>query len=302
MSAMADLLPGFSEAVVTGEGADIFVRTAGIGPPLLLLHGFPQSHVMWHPVAGKLAEHFTVVLADLRGYGRSSCPVNDVRNTVYSKRAMARDMVRVMSQLGHDRFDLAGHDRGGRVAYRLALDFPGKVERLALLDIASTEDTWRAFDAEFAMSTYHWPFLAQPAPLPETLIAADPEFYLKWTMASWCASGDLSAMHPDALAAYSAAFLEPERVHAMCNDYRAGATCDRDMDQADLAAGNKIGCPLLVLSGSHGIPAKIDRTPQQAWNKWCDRVAGKSIEAGHFIVEENAQASLNEMLKFFNAK
>lgn len=296
----SDFFKGFSEAVIAGDGADIFVRTGGSGPPLLLLHGYPQSHVMWHPVAEQLAAEFSVVAADLRGYGHSSCPQNDAGNQAYSKRAMARDMLKVMSALGHRSFAVAGHDRGGRVAYRMALDAPGSVTRLAVLDIVSTEDTWQAFDPEFAISTYHWPFLAQPHPLPETLIAADPVFYLDWTIASWCGSGDLRSMHRDALAAYRQAFSDPARVHATCNDYRAGATYDRMADRKDLAAGAQIKCPVLALWGQHGIPAKTDRSPAEAWQKWCAQpVTGKPVAAGHFLVEENPGETLSALLAFF---
>ena len=281
---MTDLFPDFEHSVISGDGADIFVRTGGSGPPLLLLHGYPQTHMMWHPIAKELARDFSLVIADLRGYGRSSCPANDAENFAYSKRAMAQDMLAVMTALGHEKFALAGHDRGGRVAYRLALDAPERVIRLAVLDIVSTEDTWQAFDADYAIGTYHWPFLAQPHPLPETLIAADPAYYLEWTIASWCASRDLDAIHPDALADYKLSFCDPARTHAACNDYRAGATYDRTADLEDVAAGRKITCPMLALMGQHGIPAKADSSPANAWRNWCDQVEAVVIESGHFLV------------------
>ncbi len=294
-----DLFPGFDQRVVAGDGADIFLRTGGKGPPLCLLHGFPQSHHMWHKVAPALAERFSLILPDLRGYGLSSTPRNTADNAPYSKRAMARDVVKVMGELGHEQFLLAGHDRGGRVAYRLALDHPERVEKLALLDIISTADQWRAFDAEEANKTYHWPFLAQAAPLPETLIGANPVFYLDWTLASWTASRDLTPFDERALAQYRLNFAAPERIEAACNDYRAGATIDRELDEADLAAGNKIKCPLLALWGERGLPGKGKKSPLDHWAKWCDRVEGEAIAGGHFLAEEAPEETARLLARFF---
>ncbi len=299
--AMSDLFEGFQTAMLPGDGAEIFLRHGGSGPPLLLLHGYPQTHMMWAPVASLLAERFSVVAMDLRGYGRSSCPENDAENEAYSKRVMARDAVAVMSALGHESFFIAGHDRGGRVAYRLALDHPQRVGRLALLDIVSTEDTWQAFDPEFALATYHWPFLAQPYPLPETLIGGDPIFYLNQKIASWSSTGDLSPFNETALADYRNCFSQPEHLHASCNDYRAGATYDRKADQADLAAGRKIECPMLVLYGEHGIPSKTARGPARAWQRWCDNLETHPVASGHFPVEENPVDTLAHLMRFFGA-
>ena len=193
--------------MVAGAGGDIFVRVGGDGPPLLLLHGYPQTHVMWHRLAPVLARHFRLVIADPRGYGRSSMPQNDRDNRVYSKRAMAADLVAVMTALGHERFAVAGHDRGGRVGYRMALDAPAVVERLAVLDIIPTYDMWTGMDGKLALKVYHWPFLAQAPPMPERLIESDTRFYLDWTLASWTKSGDLACFDEAALAAYRTALL-----------------------------------------------------------------------------------------------
>ena len=294
-----DLFPGFGQRVVAGDGADIFVRTGGEGPPLVMLHGFPQSHHMWHKVAPALAQTFTLVLPDLRGYGLSSTPRNTPGNAPYSKRAMASDIVRVMSELGHDQFLLAGHDRGGRVAYRLALDHPERVTKLALLDIISTGDQWRVFDAEEANKTYHWPFLAQPYPLPETLIGGNPVYYLDWTLASWTAKRDLTAFDQHALAHYRLNFAAPDRIEAACNDYRAGATIDRQLDEADIAAGSKIKCPLQVLWGEMGLPGKGKKSPLDHWAKWCDRLQGEAVAGGHFLAEEAPEETARLLARFF---
>lgn len=296
-----ELFPGFGQRVVAGEGADIFLRTGGDGPPLVMLHGFPQSHHMWHKLAPALAQRFTLVLPDLRGYGLSSTPRNAPGNEPYSKRAMARDIVKVMEKLGYEQFGLAGHDRGGRVAYRLALDHPGKVRKLCLLDIISTGDQWGIFDAEEANKTYHWPFLAQPSPLPETLIGGHPVYYLDWTLASWTATHDLTAFDERALAYYRLNFAAPERIEAACNDYRAGATIDRKLDEADIAAGNKIGCPMQVLWGEAGLPGKGKKSPLDHWAKWCDRLQGEAVSSGHFLAEEAPEETARHIARFFGS-
>lgn len=292
-----DLFPGFESRRVPGDGVDIFCRVGGSGPPLLLLHGYPQTHAMWHPLAAELARHFTVVAADLRGYGQSDAPEGDPEHRLYSKRQMARDMVAVMAALGHERFALAGHDRGGRVAYRLALDHPTRVTRLAVLDILPTYNYWTNMDWRYAMSIYHWLFLAQPRPLPERLIAGAAEFYLDHTLASWTARKDLSAFDPDARAAYLASFSQPERQHAACEDYRAGATVDMALDTRDHACANRIGCPTLVIYGQAGLASKT-ATPLDTWSVWCDDVSCAGVDAGHFMVEENPSATLALLLPF----
>ena len=257
MTDMSTLFPHCEEhRIDTGE-AEIFARVGGSGPPLLVLHGFPQTHAMWHRVAPALMASFTCVMADLRGYGFSSCPPNDAKNLAYSKRVMAHDMVKVMAALGHQRFSIAGHDRGGRVAYRMALDHPETVRCLAVLDIVTTFDMWHSFSVELAMKTYHWLFLAQPHPLPEMLIEQNPAAYLDYTIASWTKAKNLSAFDSEALAEYRFHYAPPEHVHSTCNDYRAGQTCDLACDEADRTAGKKINCPALVVWGHSGIPSEV---------------------------------------------
>lgn len=295
---LADLFPGFEARTVPTSGADIFLRTGGDGPPLLLLHGYPQTHVMWHRVAPALAERFTLVIPDLRGYGWSSVPRSDAAHAAYSKRVMAADMVEVMEKLGHVRFRIAGHDRGARVAYRLALDHPGRAERIAVLDIVPTYAMWHGFTVDLAMKTYHWLFLAQPEPLPEMLIGKAPVAYLDYTIASWTGARSLEAFDPRALAHYRAFFQVPERIHACCEDYRAGQTCDLAADEADVAAGSMIRAPLLALWGSHGIPSETDG-PLDTWRRWAVDVTGMPVESGHFVCEENPQATAAALLDFF---
>jgi haloacetate dehalogenase len=293
MSAFA----GFgSHEIAVGEAA-IFARLGGSGPPLLLLHGYPQSHLMWARVAAALSERFTVVAADLRGYGASSAPASQ-RGERYSKRVMAKDMIALMAALGHERFAIAGHDRGGRVAYRLALDHPDRVGKIAVLDIAPTSEMWAGMDAARAMAVYHWMFLAQPEPLPETLISAASQAYLDHTLASWTGDKSLSHFDTQALDAYRAAFRDPARVHAMCEDYRAGATIDRLADEADRAAGRRIAAPLLALWGAKGIPAKGEN-PLDVWRRWAVDVSGAAVESGHFLPEEAPEATAQALAEFF---
>lgn len=294
---MSDLFTGTSEHRVRTGGAEIFARVGGEGPPLLLLHGFPQTHAMWHRVAGALMARFTCVMPDLRGYGASSCPDNAVDNSTYSKRAMGEDMIAVMASLGFGRFAVVGHDRGARVAYRMALDHAAAVERLAVLDIVPTYAMWHGFTVRLAMKTYHWLFLAQPVPLPEMLIGKAPRDYLDYTMASWTKARDLSAFAPGAMEAYRTSFARPDNIHAACNDYRAGATFDLAADEADRAAGRRILCPTLALWGTAGIPSETSG-PLEAWREWCVLVDGAGVDAGHFIAEENPAGTLAHLLPF----
>lgn len=296
---MSNLFPGTREIrLQTGE-AEIFARIGGSGPPLLLIHGFPQTHAMWHRVAPDLMRRFTCVMPDLRGYGYSSCPANDAKNEAYSKRAMANDLVALMASLGHTRFAVVGHDRGARVAYRMALDHPDAVTCLTVLDIVPTHAMWHNFTVRLAMKTYHWLFLAQPHPLPEMLIERAPVNYLDYTIASWTKSKDLSAFSEDALAEYRLHYATPEHIHATCNDYRAGATYDLAADEADVAAGRKITCPVQALWGTAGIPSETEG-PLQTWHDWCEHVEGHGIDAGHFIAEENPQALLASLMPFLS--
>jgi haloacetate dehalogenase len=296
MADLADLFPGFASHWIDTEAGKIFARSGGAGPPLLLLHGFPQTHVMWHRVAPQLAKHFSVVLMDLRGYGWSSAPAS-THGQAYSKRLMAQDAVQVMEALGHIRFRMVGHDRGARVGYRLAFDHPGRLEKLGLIDIIPTLAMWRGMDAKRAMQAYHWLFLAQPEPLPENLIGKAPRDYLDHTLASWTANKDLRAFDARAIAHYRAFFEDPTRIHACCEDYRAGATIDHDLDETDHSAGRKIDVPLQVLWGTSGIPAQ-GAAPLEVWKEWADDVQGAGLEGGHFLPEENPDAVLAALTTF----
>lgn len=297
MSDLPDLFPGFASHVVDTSGATIFARCGGSGPPLLLLHGYPQTHVMWHAVAATLAEHFQLVIPDLRGYGASSCPPADATGFVYSKRAMANDMVELMGSLGFAEFRLCGHDRGGRVSYRMALDHPGNVLRLCVLDIIPTHAMWQGMDSRLAMKVYHWLFLAQPFPLPETLIEKAPAFYLDHTIASWTTALSLSAFDARALVHYRANMARPEHIRAMCEDYRSGAGYDLRADVIDLEQERKITCPILALWGSAGIPSEMS-AQLETWRQWAEAAEGRAIDSGHFVCEENPGAVLDALLPF----
>jgi haloacetate dehalogenase len=298
MTSPPDLFPGFaSHRVDTGE-AEIFARIGGSGPPLLLLHGYPQTHHCWHKIAPRLAERLTVVAADLRGYGQSSIPAPDPEHRVYSKRAMAADAVALMRALGHSRFAIAGHDRGGRVAYRAALDHPATITRLGMLDILPTAMVWRGMDRAVAIDAYHWLFLAQPHPLPETLIASHPAMYAEWTLASWTADRSLACFDPTALAAYRGLLGEPGRLRAVCEDYRAGATIDREIDEADLAQGRRISMPSLALWGT-GYVGQAAASPLDLWRPLAPGVVGTAVVSGHFLAEEAPEETLRNLLDFF---
>jgi haloacetate dehalogenase len=299
MTELADLFPGFEARDIHTRGAKIHCRTGGSGPPLVLIHGFPQTHVEWHKIAPELAKRFTLVMPDLRGYGWSSTPDPDDKLEAYSKRAMAEDIIDVMEDLGHVRFSVVGHDRGARVGYRLAFDHPARVRRLAVIDIVPTAEMWGTMDAARAMKVYHWMFLAQPAPLPETLIGPNTRMFIDHTLASWTAKGDLSAFDRRALSHYRAFFNVPERLAATCWDYRAGSSVDRNHDEADLAAGHKIEAPLLVLWGNAGIPAAGNPdAPLGVWRQYALDVRGQALAGGHFLPEENPADTLKALLEF----
>jgi haloacetate dehalogenase len=284
-------LAGFTRSRVAVTGTDIAVAVAGTGPPLLLLHGFPQTMAMWHRVAPLLAEHFTVVCADLRGYGDSGRPASGPDHAGYSKRAMAQDQVEVMSSLGFDRFAVAGHDRGGRVARRMALDHPERVAALAVLDIVPTATVFATTDQALATAYYHWFFLIQPDGLPERMIGADPRWWLRETLRHWAAPG--FTFDPGAMAEYERAFDDPATIHAQCEDYRAAASIDLVHDAAD--AGARIGCPLMVLWGERGAMHRI----YDVLDTWMDQgtdVRGRAIDAGHFLAEEAPDQTARELL------
>lgn len=295
---MTDLFPGFGSHWIDTQAGRIFARSGGSGPPLVLLHGFPQTHAMWHRIAPALAETHLVVALDLRGYGWSSAPRGDPDHATYSKRAMGVDVVTVMERLGHVRFALAGHDRGARVGYRLALDHPGRIERLALLDIVPTVNVWRQMAASAEVSP-HWRFLAEPAPGPETEIGRDPIAYYAALLRKWSGQGSLEAFDPRALAAYRQSWNEPSRIHASCEDYRAGATLDLTADEADLAAGRRVACPThLVWSmgylGRHGDPVA-------AWrDSFAPEIGTTEVPSGHFVAEEAPAATLESLRGFLD--
>ena len=298
MTNIDQLFPGFTAHWINGPVGKIFVRVGGEGPPLMLIHGFPQTHAEWHEIAPELAKSHTVICPDLRGYGWSAAPHGDGGKQTYSKRGMGEDIVAVMDALGHVRCAVIGHDRGARVAYRLALDHPGRIERLALLDILPTFAMWEGMNAARAMQVYHWTFLAQPEPVPENLIKGDPAGWLDHTIASWTRAKELKAFHPLALASYTESFNDPSRIHAACEDYRAGATTDLAQDKADLAAGKKILCPVLALWGDGGIPAK-GASPLEIWRQsFAPQAEGQAIASGHFLPEENPQATLAALKPF----
>ena len=290
------MFEGFEERQVEGEGVPIHLRIGGNGPPLLLLHGYPQTHAIWHVVGPRLAERFTVVCPDMRGYGRSGKPANDVENRAYSKRAMAADMVRVMERLGHPRFHLAGHDRGGRVAYRLALDHPDAVLRLAVLDIVPTLEQFERLGRTGGLDAFHWFFLAQPAPWPETMIGRDPDWFLQSLLGRWSGT---ECFAEAAMADYLAAFRDPETIRATCDDYRAGATIDCELDAADREAGRRITAPLLALWGAAGRPHKRDSV-LEIWRLWADRVEGEGLPCGHFLPEEMPEDVAQRLETFFS--
>lgn len=297
------MLEGFAAAEVPTGETTIFTRSSGSGPPLLLLHGFPQTHVMWRGVAPRLAHSFTVVCADLRGYGQSGCPVSTPDHAPYAKRAMARDMVTVMERLGFPRFSVAGHDRGGRVAYRMALDHPARVDRLAVLDVVPTETVWDRADARFALGFWPWSLLAQPEPLPERILAAAPEAIVDDALGGW--GSPSAAFPPEVRAAYVQALREPAHAHAICEEYRAAATVDREHDRTDRARGRRIVCPLLALWSARGALDTWyveESGPIALWRAWCDEVQGRPLDAGHFFPEEIPAETAEALNRFFSAK
>jgi haloacetate dehalogenase len=294
------MLDGFKTAQIETSRASIFVRWSGSGPPILLLHGFPQTHLMWRHVAPLLARDFTVVCADLRGYGHSSCPASTPDHAPYAKRIMAQDMVTVMERLGFPHFPVAGHDRGGRVAYRMALDHPHCVRRLALLDVLPTETVWERADAKFALSFWPWSLLAQPEPLPERILAASAEAIVNDALSGW--GSPSAAFPPKVRAAYVDALRDPTHAHAICEEYRAAATIDREHDQADRAAGRRISCPLLVMwsaQGPLGTWYAKDGGPIELWRIWAEEVTGQSLTAGHFFPEEAPEQTAESLSRFF---
>jgi haloacetate dehalogenase len=278
----------------------LFTRSAGAGPPLLLLHGFPETHIMWRDVAPALASNFRVICADLPGYGRSGWREPEPDHAHQSKRQMAADLVRMMGRLGFDRFMVCGHDRGGRVAYRMALDHPATILKLAVLDIVPTAAAWNRADSRLALGFWPWSLLAQPCPLPERLIVAAAEAVIDDAVGQW---GSPAAAFPEIVrAAYIEALSDPGHVHAICEEYRAAAGLDREHDAQDLAAGRRIPCPVLALwSGQGALASWYDDEggPLALWRPWCEKVQGHPVDGGHFFPEENPDATTKALAQFF---
>lgn len=292
------LFPGFERRRVTVGGSGFNLRLGGTGDPLLLLHGYPQTHLAWHAVAPELARRFTVVCPDLKGYGDSDAPAPDADSATYSKRVMGDEMLALMAGLGHRRFAVVGHDRGARVAYRMALDHPEAVAKLAILDVIPTAEQWDVADKAFAFGVFHWGFLARGGGLPERLIGHDPDFFHDYLMRAW--AGDHAALSPEALAEYRRCFGKPENIAASCADYRAGYTIDDALDREDRAAGRKIACPVLVLTGSDYLQTG-ETGPLAIWKRWADDVQGGVIRCGHFVMEEKPQETLAALVAFMRA-
>jgi haloacetate dehalogenase len=300
MTIPLELFPGFTEHTFSYDSTrgpvNIAYLTGGEGPPLLLLHGFPQSRVIWHQIAPHLLAHFKVIIPDLRGYGDSSPVISDDTHFAYSKRAMAQDQVALMQFLGYSSFAVCGHDRGGRVAHRLALDHPTLVERFMVLDISPTYTMYQETNQRFATGYWHWFFLIQPFPVPERLIGADPEFWLHQHMDR---AGGMKIFDPRCWQEYVNAIQQPAIVHAMCEDYRAAATIDLEHDQADIDRYNKTIQPLRVLWGSRGIIATCFN-PIEDWQAFSEaKVSGRALDCGHYIPEEKPTEMIEEIMAFF---
>jgi haloacetate dehalogenase len=292
------MFEGFESRHIDTTNATIHCRVAGDGPAVVLIHGYPQSGACWHKLAPLLVERYRVIVPDLRGYGDSVGPPPDAANMLYSKRAMANDIAAVLDALAVDRTMVVGHDRGGRVAYRFALDHAARISKLAVLDMIPTSETWERMDAAEAIGAYHWPFLAQGNGLPERMIGHDPDDYLAHTLDSWTRVKD--CFTDEAMAEYRRCFRDPAVIAACCADYRAGATTDWEIDRADQAAGAKIACPVLALWGERPGREKIDNL--EVWRQWCsDAVTGQPIDSGHFLAEENPADTLAALSAFLES-
>lgn len=288
------MFDGFSVQRVRTQGGAIHLRRGGSGDPVLLLHGYPQTHAIWHQVAPRLARRFSVIVPDLRGYGDSDRPPSDPLHVPYSKRAMAAEMVEVMRLLGHERFAVVGHDRGARVAYRMAFDHPQSVVKIASLDVVPTLTMWETMDWTRANRAFHWLFLIQPNALPERMIGANPTLWLDECLRRWAAPG--FAFAPAALAEYRRCFADPAVVHATCEDYRAGATIDVEHDKADFGK-RRIECKLLALWGEQGL-ARRSADPLVVWREWAADVRGGPVRCGHFLPEEAPEETASALEAF----
>lgn len=293
-------IPGFTRDRIALPDITLSVQQAGKGAPLILLHGFPENGLCWAQIAPAFTDRFHVIIPDLRGYGQSDAPPDDATHDAYSKRRTAADIVALMDHLGLPSAQILGHDRGARVAYRLALDNPARVRRLGIIEIAPTAEYWDNWGYDLAMSAWHWTFLAQPSPVPERMIASDPVAWVDHTLQGWTRAKSLSVFSPAALQSYRDQASDPARIHAMCADYRAGATTDRAHDVADRAAGRRITAPLHFLWGHHGFPARTG-DPAGIWRRWAETVTDAACDSGHFVMEENPQAVLAAFLPFFTS-
>lgn len=292
-------ISGFDAHLVPMPEGDVFVHRGGAGPAVLLLHGFPETSLMWHDVAPLLARDFTVIAADLPGYGQSACPADTSDHAAMSKRAMANTLCAAMTALGHDRFAVVGHDRGGRVAYRAALDRPDRIATLAVLDVIPTYEVWERADARLALAFWPFSLLAQPAPLPERLLLAAPDVIVDNALAQW--GTPPNAFRPEIRQAYVDALHDPRQVHAICEEYRAAAAIDRVNDEADLTAGRRIGCPVLALWSDSGALASWytdDGGPLGIWRRWADQVQGEAVPGGHFFPEEHPVETARLLRRF----
>ncbi len=286
----------FETAEIPVDNNTIFIRRYGNGSPLLMVHGFPRTSLMWRHVAPHLAQNHTVICADLRGYGRSGVPASTEDHYPYTKRAMAQELVAVMDKLGFAKFDLVGHDRGGRVSYRLALDHPEKVQRLAVFDVIPISEAWGHADANFAKTYWPWSLLSQKAPLPEKYLAGAPGAVFDNAFGQ-------GSFGPEVRAEYTETYRDPARVHAICEEYRAAATLDIDHDRADQKQSRRITCPMLHLWASGG---PLDTLygqyggPLGIWRKWADNVHGQAVKGGHFFPEENPTETTELLSKFLS--
>lgn len=292
------MFSGFTTDDVDVDGVRVHARVGGKGPPMLLLHGYPQTHVMWRYAAEALAQSHTVVVSDLRGYGDSGKPASEADHSSYAKRAMAADQVGLMKALGHERFAIVGHDRGARVTHRLCLDHSDRVERAAVLDIVPTRHVFMNVDRALATVYDHWFFLAEEPDLPEVLIGGAPEYFLRRKLERWSVPG--TVFDEEAMSEYVRCFSDPETIRASCEDYRAAASIDLEHDEADAAAGRRVACPLLVLWGNRGFVGN-HYDVLEVWRGYADDVRGKGLDCGHFVPEEAPARTIDALREFMSS-
>jgi haloacetate dehalogenase len=295
------VFPGSASQQVATERGDVAVSVGGTGPPVLLLHGYPQNRRMWDAVAGRLTDQYTVVAADLPGYGDSFRPAAAPDHVPHSKRALALDLVQAMAGLGYERFAVCGHDRGGRVAYRMALDHPQRISAVAVLDVVPTGEVWSQADAQLALLYWHWGFLAQPAPLPERMISADPGAFFDLHVRRLGLGQAAGRYPPEVMAAYRRQLDDPQVIEAICEDYRAGAGIDREHDDADRRQGRRIGCALLLLWSSRGALSRLYGDVLDVWRPWADDVRGHGVDASHFLAEDEPDVVADHLTELLDS-